>query len=84
MPENKTEYLTIDQFFNHLKGEVISKKTKMNDGFTHKFAIVRGGSLAEVPVFKTEEGLEDFITKTFEDDHYCVYGIRDGKIIQIK
>lgn len=83
MPKQETQYLSIDQFFDHLKGEAISKKTKMGDGFTHKFA-VRGASLAEVPVFKTDESLEEYITKTFTDDHYCVYGIRDGKIIQIK
>ncbi len=83
---NKTEYLTIDQFFDHLKGEAIAKKgSKMEDGVTLKFALPIGGSLEGIPVFKTDETLNEFLTKTYiNDTQYMLYGIKDGKTTQVK
>jgi len=81
---NETQYLTIDEFFSHLTGEAISKKTKMGDGFTLKFALPIGGSLEGIPVFKTNEDLASHIAKNLSNTQYTVYGIKDGKITQTK
>tara|TARA_R110000868_G_scaffold12456_8_gene59568 strand:+ start:4843 stop:5097 length:255 start_codon:yes stop_codon:yes gene_type:complete len=77
--QGETQFLTIDQLFDQLKGEVLAKKEKEDK--IRRFAVPNfSSSLEAIPVFTDEEKLQEYINLIFNNIPYTIYEIRDGKI----